>query len=106
MTLHAIPDVLLESLRRDLRATGHASHVAMVDAAARNVAELDMATEDVLEKVVSDVQQRMHDEFVDTTWPRCPLHANHPLWYEGGAWRCPSTKAARAELGELHSPAV
>jgi hypothetical protein len=106
MTLHAIPDALLELLRRDLRATGHASHVAIVDAAALNAAGLDLRAEDVLEKVVGDVQQRMHDEFVDTTWPRCPLHANHPLWYEGGVWRCPSSNAAQAELGQLQAPAV
>jgi hypothetical protein len=77
-----------------------------VDAAALKVAGLDLPAEDVLEKVVGDVQQRMHDEFVDTTWPRCRLHANHPLWYEGGAWRCLSTNVAQAELGQLQALAV
>jgi hypothetical protein len=31
------------------------------------------------QRVIDDVQQRLHDEFVDTTWPTCPLHPNHPL---------------------------
>jgi hypothetical protein len=38
--------------------------------------------------VVDDVQQRRHDEFIDTTWPACPSNRNHPLWFSGGNWRC------------------
>jgi hypothetical protein len=52
------------------------------------------------QRVIDDVQQRLHDEFVDTTWPTCPLHPNHPLLYSGGWWRCPRGGAI-APLGEL-----
>lgn len=55
------------------------------------------------QRVIDDVQQRLHDEFVDTTWPACPLHHNHPLWYSEGWWRCPQ-EGAIARLGELPSP--
>ena len=35
----------------------------------------------VLEWVVMEnVQQRMHDEFIHTSWPECPAHGGHPLW--------------------------
>jgi hypothetical protein len=33
--------------------------------------------------VVDDVQQYIHDTFIDTTWPACPRHPNHPLWLRG-----------------------
>jgi hypothetical protein len=52
------------------------------------------------QRVIDAVQQHLHDEFVDTTWPRCPLHPNHPLWYSDGWWRCPHAGAI-APLGEL-----
>ena len=52
------------------------------------------------QRVIDEVQQRIHEEFVDTTWPTCPLHPNHPLWYSGGWWRCPHAGAI-APLGEL-----
>jgi hypothetical protein len=52
------------------------------------------------QRVIDEVQQRLHDEFVNTTWPTCPLHPNHPLWYSDGRWRCPHAGAI-APLGEL-----
>src|SRR5215203_4696310 len=33
-------------------------------------------------KVVEDFQQLVHDEFIDTTWPACPLHHRHPLDFD------------------------
>jgi hypothetical protein len=53
------------------------------------------------QRVVDAVQQRLHDEFVDTTWPGCPTHPNHPLWYSDGWWRCAHSGNAVALLGEL-----
>ncbi len=54
-----------------------------------------------VEKVVEDVQQSLQDEFIDTTWPACPRHSNHPLNYVEGAWRCPRNGAIVAPLGSL-----
>jgi len=54
------------------------------------------------QRVVDDVQQRLHDAFVSTTWPACPLHPNHPLWYSDGWWRC-SHAGAIVPLGGLTS---
>jgi hypothetical protein len=52
-------------------------------------------------KLVADVQQEMHHTFVDTTWPYCPAHPNHPLWFDEGAWRCTGGGPFVAALGEL-----
>lgn len=45
--------------------------------------QLDPATrqevlEDLVVEAVEDLQQRLHDTFVDTTWPACPRHRRHP----------------------------
>jgi hypothetical protein len=54
-------------------------------------------------KVVADFQQLVHDEFINTTWPACPLHPNHPLDFDRdhAAWRCPTNREFVAALGAL-----
>jgi hypothetical protein len=56
-------------------------------------------------KVAEEVQQRLHDTFVDTTWPACPLHPYHPLWLDNErdrpAWRCATAEVEIAPLGAL-----
>ncbi|HEY0777645.1 MAG TPA: hypothetical protein VGD56_06735, partial [Gemmatirosa sp.] len=57
------------------------------------------------EKLVEDVQQEFHDLYVDTTWPACPRHGRHPLWYhEDGWWWCEADSVALHRLGELPAP--
>jgi hypothetical protein len=61
--------------------------------------------------VVDGLQQTAHDLFWDTTWPACPRHLRHPLWYDEGqqAWFCQQDGAVVAPLGglaELHPPAT
>jgi hypothetical protein len=46
--------------------------------------QLDPASrQEVLEhlvvEAVEQLQQLLHDTFVDTTWPTCPRHRQHPL---------------------------
>ena len=53
------------------------------------------------QKLVDDFQQRMHDEFVDVSWPRCPYHPHHPLSLSNGGWRCNQTDVEVARLGAL-----
>lgn len=54
-------------------------------------------------ELVDHFQQDVHDSFWDTTWPACPRHPNHPLWYreEQMAWCCPRDGAVIAALGNL-----
>jgi hypothetical protein len=58
-------------------------------------------------KLAEDVQQQLHDTFVHTTWPACPLHPQHPLWLDGehdrAVWRCTRTGVDIAPLGSLTS---
>lgn len=56
-------------------------------------------------EVVDHFQQDVHDDHWDTTWPACPRHPNHPLWYDDRreAWYCAQNGDALARLGELAS---
>jgi len=91
----------LGQLRRDLRTTGYGQYIDFVAARAAEVATFESEPRRFVEKVVEDVQQRLQDEFIDTTWPACPRHANHPLNYADGVWRCPRDGAMVAPLGSL-----
>src|SRR5688500_7530168 len=89
-------------LKADVAATLGARHVEAVE---RNAATfLEFVGSDATAVIlVEDVQQEFHDTFVDTTWPHCPVHPNHPLWFDAGAWRCSENGAAIAALGELEA---
>jgi hypothetical protein len=86
-------------LERDVTSTVGESYRHVVASVAEDVRELDVA--DQAEKVVVDVQQYLHDTRVDPVWPKCPRHAQHPLWYRRGAWWCVQDGVAVARLGEL-----
>jgi hypothetical protein len=95
------PDLsrVLTLLERDVAATLGLSYEKLIEDIAADVRELDLA--DPGEKVVNDVQQYFQDNNEDATWPACPRHARHPLWYRGGAWWCVEDGVAVARLGEL-----
>jgi hypothetical protein len=95
---HVIP-----LLKRDVSTTLGESYDRLIDDTAADIRELDIA--DQGEKLVNDVQQYFHDMRLDPTWPACPRHARHPLWYRGGAWWCVQDGVDVAPLGEL-TPAV
>ena len=80
--------------------TGPGFENFVVESASRHRLFIDDVVE-YQQRVIDDVQQRFHDEFVDTTWPTCPRHPNHPLWCSGGWWRCAKTGEAVAALGAL-----
>ena len=90
---------IADLLEQDVVRTLGAVHRPLVRAAAQAVARLDIA--DPEEKLVEDVQQAVHDTFIDTTWPACARHGRHPLWYADGAWWCTQDRVVVAPLGEL-----
>ena len=94
-------DRVVSLLRTDVEATvGRGHDETIVEAAARRRLSVgDPAG--YVDEVVDDVQQHIHDTFVDTTWPACPYHPNHPLWYSDGWWRCERITDPVARLGEL-----
>ena len=104
---HVITDVqfqrIVELLGADVAATVAGDRSDIVRQEATRAREFVHRPPDYEDKVVEQVQQRLHDEFIDTTWPACPTHPNHPLWFAGGWWRCEASGAAVAELGQLSS---
>ena len=90
---------IAELLDRDVARTLGDEHRCIIHDEMANVAVLDIQDPDEL--LVEHVQQFFHDTFVDTTWPACPRHLRHPLWYRDGAWWCTQDHAAIIALGEL-----
>jgi hypothetical protein len=92
-------EIVVPLLERDLARTLGDNHVSLVRTAVENNRGLDR--DDLGEKLVHDVQQIVHDTFVDSTWPACPKHQNHPLWYNDGSWWCEADNVEIARLGQL-----
>jgi hypothetical protein len=94
-------DRVIALIRADVEATIGVGHdEPIVEAAARR--RLHVADPvGYVDDVVDDVQQFFHDTFVDTTWPACPHHPNHPLWISDGWWRCERIEEPIARLGAL-----
>ncbi len=89
-------------LKRDIAGTAGPSYQSLVDRHIERLLPFAEWSEDVLAaRIIDDVQQEIHDTFVDTSWPHCPMHPHHPLWFEDGAWRCSERGAAVAALGDL-----
>ena len=86
-------------LKHDVSTTLGESYDRLIEETAADIRELDIA--DRGEKLVNDVQQYFHDTRVDPTWPACPRHSRHPLWYRGGSWWCVEDGAGIAPLGAL-----
>ena len=96
---------LVEGLRRDLTRWGHGRHLHRVDAAlVRARAMADGRLDLFAEELVGEVQQDLMDLFIDTTWPRCPRHYRHPLWFHDGGWFCDQDQVKVASLGDLPAP--
>ncbi|HVD05532.1 MAG TPA: hypothetical protein VNB89_05930 [Gemmatimonadaceae bacterium] len=95
------PDLahVLPLLQRDVAVTLGKTHRQLIEDIAADVRELNAPGG--AEKVVNDVQQYFHDTSVDPTWPACPRHAKHPLWYRDGWWWCVEDGVAVVRLGEL-----
>ena len=90
-------------LTEDVTATLGTAHVAIVETVASQIRDLDLPSSHYEQAVVDEVQQSIHDTFVQTTWPACPRHPNHPLWFRDGVWRCERDGQAVAALGALGS---
>jgi hypothetical protein len=92
---------LFARLERDIERTVGATHRGLVRERASEV--LDLEGDELAFKVIDDAQQIIHDTFADTTWPTCPRHVRHPLWFSDGAWRCSLDQSIVVPLGELVS---
>ena len=88
-------------LNQDVAATIGAGYEGSIRHAAAHVRTFRDDPDDYTDKVVEDVQQEFHDLFIDTTWPACPFHPNHPLWLHNEQWVCERTQTPIAPLGGL-----
>jgi len=96
---------MLRSLRRDVAATvGSAHEPAVLELAAQ--ARSYLPDDQVAVKVVEDTQQYLHDTRIDTTWPACPRHGNHPLRFRDGSWYCERDAVTVAPLGGLPATGI
>ena len=87
---------------RDVASTLGAGYEELVGSAAARMREFEEHLDLYEYRVVEDVQQHFHDCFIDTTWPACPRHPNHPMWFhEDGYWHAHGKPVAK--LGELRS---
>jgi hypothetical protein len=92
---------LVALLTQDVTATIGAGFEQVIVESAARIRLFVADPREYVQGVVDDVQQRFHDEFVDTTWPSCPRHPNHPLWFSDEWWRCEQSNDAIAPLGGL-----
>jgi hypothetical protein len=83
----------------DAEATVGSGHEQAIAADAAHWREYSFGVARYADDVADDVQQRMHDEHIDTSWPSCPRHPNHPMWMHRGVWCCDG--APIAPLGAL-----
>jgi hypothetical protein len=92
-------------LSHDVAATLGPGYDEAIRNAAAHARTLWHEPSDYVDKVVEDVQQEFHDLFIDTTWPSCPFHPNHPLWLHGEQWVCEQNQTSVAPLGGLRRSA-
>src|SRR5262245_23620507 len=98
-------DRVVDLLLHDLHATVGSDHGHL---AVSNAIRLRQFIDDVATytaRVVDDTQQDVHDESIDTVWPKCPRHA-HPLCFRNGSWWCEGDGLPVARLGELEPTAA
>jgi hypothetical protein len=86
---------------QDVAATLGSGHERLIQVVAAHVRTFRDEPDDYVDKVVEDVQQKLHDLFIDTTWPACPFHPTHPLWLHDEQWVCERTHRPVAGLGDL-----
>jgi len=88
-------------LGHDLAETVGSGYELNVEEVVARIRRLADDPKDFEQRVVDDVQQWIHDSFADTSWPSCPEHPHHPLWYSEGWWRCKQSGTRVAPLGAL-----
>ena len=93
---------VVELILRDVETTLGPSARDEAAAFARLERRLGNVPADRAETLVDTLQTYIHDCFIDPTWPACPIHATHPLWFgKENSWWCAMDDVKVAALGEL-----
>jgi hypothetical protein len=90
---------VVAGLERDVETTLGNGHGDVIRKIAKTSREYVTDRDYYIDKIVGDVQQYFHDCRVDITWPACPHHPNHPMWFEDGMWTADGQPVA--PLGQL-----
>ncbi len=94
---------IVKRLIRDVEATVGPAYVGFVVDRADFLVSFNDDLSRYRDRLVEEVQQYFHDVYIDTTWPTCPRHPNHPLWLRGESWHCERDDVPVARLGELEA---
>ena len=93
---------IVELVLRDVETTLGPSARDEAAAYARLELKLGNVPADHPEALVDTLQTYIHDCFIDPTWPACPLHDTHPLWFgREDSWWCAMDDVKVAALGRL-----
>ena len=80
---------IVRAIVADIDTTIGPGHEGIVRANAKWLRQfVDGPLEYYADSVTDATQQEIHDGYIDTDWPRCPLHGRHPLWCHNGRWWC------------------
>ena len=98
--------LLQELLARDFACTRPAKYLDALPTSVQEIRDWydwmpDADIDSLTQHLIDDTQQDLMDTFLDTTWPACPRHPNHPLWFHDGAWHCERDRVPLARLGGL-----
>jgi hypothetical protein len=102
-------DEVVALITADLIATLGWSHDQAEAFARRRFVGLDAVEAAEVLYRVEMIQQNFHDDRVDTSWPRCPDHPNHPLRLSEklpATWTCPLTSRPVCPLGRLSTRSI
>ena len=95
-------DQVVELVLRDVETTLGPSAREEAAAFVRLERRLGNVSTDRAEALVDSLQTYIHDCFIDPTWPACPVHHTHPLWFgREDAWWCAMDDVRIAALGDL-----
>lgn len=91
----------VRALLADVEATLGPGYESMVRDIARRLREFIDDPDWYFERVVDDTQQDFHDGYIDTGWPKCPVHdGRHPLWLADRGWWCQKNAVLIAAVGD------
>jgi hypothetical protein len=93
-------DALVSALTRDVLATVGPGYEDLISSTAEDHLRFGNPHGNYTSRVVADLQQQFHDQFIDTSWPECPMHGRHPLGFSAGFWSC-YQPVVKIKLGEL-----
>jgi len=99
-----VDEQVVSVVAADLGATLGCVQAEAMELARREARHLPRVEDGEAFELAEKVQQWLMDTFIDTTWPACPDHPNHPLWLSDDKppmWTCSRSGREFCQLGQL-----